>query len=55
MYNSKIVSVNCYLKNGRKFLVLKDDKNCVYFVSAGLVSYALEHCIAVKNDKKEGK
>lgn len=48
----KIKSINAYIKNGKKFVVIvTNDKT--YSVNAGLVEYALKNVKEVKENAKK--
>ena len=47
----KILNVNCYSKNGKKFLVLKSADGKTYSVNCGLVDYAIKNYKEVKNNE----
>ena len=44
----KILNVNCYEKNGKKFIVLKGSDGKSYVVNVGLVEYAIKNSKVVK-------
>lgn len=46
----KINSVNCYEKNGKKFIVIKCGQD-TYCVNYGLINYALNNVKKVKEAK----
>ena len=45
---NKIQSINCYEKNGKKFVVIVTDDGETCCINASLVKYALEHPRQVK-------
>lgn len=48
----KIKSINAYIKNGKKFVVITTNDNKTYSVNARLVEYALKNAKEVKNNAK---
>lgn len=48
----KIKSINAYIKNGKKFVVITSNDNKTYSVNARLVEYALKNAKEVKTNVK---
>lgn len=48
----KFKSVNCYEKDGKKFLVLKTENGDAYSLNIGLLNYALNNPKQVKKENK---